>query len=128
MRLLTFMQLAESRKEITFEVIQQELQIGEDAVEPFIIDGKLDSLSQAQAPSEHMLTCSFSAIVLKTKLVRAKIDQLNKKVLVTSTMHRTFGKAQWQQLKDTLTLWQFNLNKVQHTIAAAVRTQNQLPA
>lgn len=40
MRLLTFMQIAETNKEITFDTIKQELQLDEASVEPFIIDGK----------------------------------------------------------------------------------------
>lgn len=41
MRLLTFMQLAETNPEMSFDTIQEELQINEDEVESFIIDGKL---------------------------------------------------------------------------------------
>ena len=41
MRLLTFMQLAETNPEMSFQTIQSELQINEDKVESFIIDGKL---------------------------------------------------------------------------------------
>lgn len=41
MRLLTFMQLAETNPEMSFETIQSELQIEENDVESFIIDGKL---------------------------------------------------------------------------------------
>ncbi|KAI1309471.1 Eukaryotic translation initiation factor 3 subunit M [Halotydeus destructor] len=100
MRLLTFMQLAENAKEITFASIQQELQLSDNTVEPFIID------------------------VLKTKLVRAKIDQVNRKVLVSSTMHRTFGTQQWEQLRETLSSWQINLKKVEHTIGQALRAQH----
>lgn len=39
MRLLTFMQLAETNPEMSFDTIQEELQINEDEVESFIIDG-----------------------------------------------------------------------------------------
>lgn len=39
MRLLTFMQLAETNPEMSFDTIQEELQINEDEVENFIIDG-----------------------------------------------------------------------------------------
>lgn len=39
MRLLTFMQLAETHPEMTFQMIQDELRIGEADVEPFMIDG-----------------------------------------------------------------------------------------
>lgn len=40
MRLLTFMQLAEANNEMSFEMIQKELQLEPDQVEAFIIDGK----------------------------------------------------------------------------------------
>lgn len=39
MRLLTFMGMAVETKEISFDTMQQELQIGADDVEPFVIDG-----------------------------------------------------------------------------------------
>lgn len=42
MRLLTFMQMAETRKEIPFSVIESELQLKPDEVEGFIIDGKFN--------------------------------------------------------------------------------------
>lgn len=41
MRLLSFMQLAESNPELTFDQLQKELQIKEEEVEPFIIEGIL---------------------------------------------------------------------------------------
>ena len=40
MRLLTFMQLAESNSEMGFEQIEKELELKSDEVESFIIDGK----------------------------------------------------------------------------------------
>lgn len=40
MRLLTFMGMAVEFKEISFETMQQELLVGEDDVEAFVIDGK----------------------------------------------------------------------------------------
>lgn len=98
MRLLTFMQMSETQKEMNFDTIRNELQLNEDEVEGFVID------------------------ILKTRLVKAKIDQLNRKVIVTSTMHRTFGKPQWQQLKSTLIKWQDELQKVQVTITHALQT------
>jgi len=92
MRLLTFMQMAECQKEINYETIMDELQISRDEVEPFVFD------------------------VLRTQLVRAKIDQLNKKVLVQSTMHRTFGRPQWEQLRTVLNDWKNNFSHVEKTI------------
>lgn len=44
MRLLTFMQMAEAQKEISFNIIEHEMGIPEDEVESFIIDGRSKSL------------------------------------------------------------------------------------
>lgn len=105
MRLLTFMQIAEKVKEIKFENIETELQLEPEEVEGFIVD------------------------VLRTKLVKAKVDQVNKKVYVTSTMHRTFGKQQWSMLRNILTKWKENLDNVNSTLGHAIRNSAtyQLP-
>ena len=41
MRVLTFVQIAEGKSELSFETIEKELQLESDEVEPFIIDGEL---------------------------------------------------------------------------------------
>lgn len=102
MRLLSFMQLAESNPEMTFQQLQDELQIGENEVEPFIIE------------------------VLKTKLVRARMDQKARKVHISSTMHRTFGKPQWLQLRDLLHAWKANLTLVQENMKSVSDAQTEL--
>nr|QBH73925.1 eukaryotic translation initiation factor 3 subunit M [Nicoletia phytophila] len=102
MRLLTFMQLAESNPEMSFDTIKSELQLNEDEVEPFIID------------------------ILKTKLVRVKMDQAARKVYVSSTMHRTFGRLQWQQLRDLLQSWRNNLAMIQDSMKTVAAAQIEL--
>nr|XP_022345246.1 eukaryotic translation initiation factor 3 subunit M-like [Crassostrea virginica] len=92
MRFLSFVQLAEDKKEIEYAVIQREMQLEEADIEDFIID------------------------VLRTKSVRAKIDQLQKKVIIMSTIHRTFGRQQWQVLRQTLMQWRENLSQVQTSL------------
>nr|XP_042905598.1 eukaryotic translation initiation factor 3 subunit M [Parasteatoda tepidariorum] len=63
----------------------------------------------------------FLFVVLRTKLVRAKMDELQQRVLVSSTMHRTFGKPQWQQLREILIRWQNDLSLVQSQMHTVVR-------
>ena len=41
MRLLTFIQMAESQSEMSFDLLMQELQLGPEQVEGFIIEGEL---------------------------------------------------------------------------------------
>jgi len=96
------MQLAENATELSFETLQNQLQLTEDEVEEFVI------------------------LVLKTKLARARMDQLNKKVLVSSTMHRTFGKQHWQQLRELLTTWRTHLRQVKDSMSAIVNEQAEL--
>jgi len=100
MKLLSFMQMAENRSEISFKEIQQAVQLGKGEVEGFIID------------------------VIKTKLVKAKMNQGDQVVNVTSTMHRTFGPGNWQELHSTLSLWKANLQTVrdqmQHVASAQI--------
>lgn len=67
---------------------------------------------------------SFS--VLKTKLVKARMDQAAKKVYVSSTMHRTFGRAQWQQLRDLLHAWKLNLSSVQEGMKSVNAAQYEM--
>ncbi|XKL66820.1 hypothetical protein PGB90_010240 [Kerria lacca] len=101
MRLLTFMQLAENSNEIAFETIQKELNIGENDVETFIIEA------------------------LKTKLVKARMDQTAKKVHISSTMHRTFDIPQWQQLRDILQSWKVNLNCIDESMKVLINSQKR---
>lgn len=89
MRILTFMGMAVDTKEIAFDTLEQELKISREEVEGFVID------------------------VVKSKMAKAKIDQLQGKINVSYVTHRTFGRQQWQQLKEHLLNWQTNLGHVE---------------
>nr|SVE93182.1 EOG090X0AU0 [Moina brachiata] len=102
MRILTFMQLAESASELPYDMLEKQVQLGENEVEEFVME------------------------VLRTKLVRARIDQLNRKVLVSSTMHRTFGKQHWQQLRELMTTWRSHLRQVKESMLTIVNEQAEL--
>lgn len=102
MKLLSFMQLAETQKEISFGTIQQNMQLGDNEVEDFLIE------------------------LLKTKLVRAKIDQPNQLVHITSTMHRTFTKQHWSHLHSLLTSWRNNLHTIRDQISHLASAQIEM--
>jgi hypothetical protein len=44
-------------------------------------------------------------------------------VYVSSTMHRTFGLGDWQQLHTLLSAWKENLNTVKEQLAHVASTQ-----
>ncbi|KAH7947647.1 hypothetical protein HPB52_014857 [Rhipicephalus sanguineus] len=95
MRLLTLMQLAESRRELPFELLQQELQLQD--VEGFVVEA------------------------LRTRMLTAKIDQTGRKVIVGTTVHRTFGRHQWVQLKESLVQWHERLRHVESSMDRVTR-------
>lgn len=101
MRILTFMQMAEGHTDIEFETIQQEMQLGADEVEQFVINA------------------------IHTKAAYAKIDHLARKVMVRSNQLRTFGKSQWQELRDELSRWQTNLGQVRASFKSVTEAQIQ---
>jgi len=103
MKLLSFMQMAENRSEITFSEVKEAMRLEDgSAVEEFLIE------------------------VIKTGLVRAKICQDDGVVHVSSTMHRTFGPGDWQQLHTLLLGWRSNLSSVKEHLAHISSTQVEL--
>jgi len=94
MRLLTFLQTAENHKELTFDMIQKEMQIDQDEVESFVIEA------------------------VRTKMIRCKIDHLGRKVIIDSTAQRTFTRQHWQSLKEKLELWKTNLAMINKNLGS----------
>jgi len=90
MRLLSLASLGSENlsRELTYAEIANNLQIPEDEVEMWVID------------------------VIRAGLVEAKLDQLNKTVIVHRSIYRVFGKEQWKKLSTSLSAWKDNLNEI----------------
>lgn len=54
------------------------------------------------------------------------MDQSAKKIYTSSTMHRTFERAQWQQLRDLLHSWKGNLASIQEGMKSVTAAQMEL--
>ncbi|XP_026807225.1 eukaryotic translation initiation factor 3 subunit M [Rhopalosiphum maidis] len=96
MKLLTVMSLAEDSSIITFETIQQQVQITADQVEPFLLE------------------------LFGTKFVRGRMDQAAKKVNISSTMYRTFSKQRWQMLRNSFFSWRSCLSVIEEGMKTVV--------
>ena len=68
---------------------------------------------------------SCCVTVVKTRSVQVKIDQMQRRVIITSTTHRTFTRQHWQLLHQNLRRWQQNLNNVQTNLRALEIMQAQ---
>lgn len=90
MRLLSLASLGSEHlsRELTYNDIATNLQIPEEEVEMWVID------------------------VIRAGLVEAKLDQLNKTVIVHRSIYRVFGQEQWKKLSTSLSAWKENLNEI----------------
>ncbi|VVC40342.1 Eukaryotic translation initiation factor 3 subunit M,Proteasome component (PCI) domain [Cinara cedri] len=96
MKLLTVMSLAVDSSIISFETIQQQVQINAEQVEPFLLE------------------------LFGTKLVRGRMDQAAKKVNISSSMNRTFSKHRWQVLRDSFFSWRSCLSVIEEGMKTVV--------
>ena len=69
-----------------------------------------------------MLTCVRRVAVVRTRAVRAQIDHVAQRVVITSTTHRTFGQPQWLQLRSRLHDWQHHLGAVLESLQTVTPT------
>ncbi|KAG0166742.1 hypothetical protein DFQ28_008639 [Apophysomyces sp. BC1034] len=82
-------------RELTYAEIAKSLEISEEDVEMWVID------------------------VIRAGLVEAKLDQLNKTVIVHRSIYRVFGNEQWNQLSTRLSTWKDSLNEILAVIGNA---------
>lgn len=97
MRILTTLSLSIQEKEISFAHLSEVLGIQSEDIEEYIIE------------------------LVKSKLVHAKIDQINEKMIIRSTRVRTFGMSEWQQLEQKLETWHANLQSIRSNLEQVVQ-------
>ncbi|XP_044167090.1 eukaryotic translation initiation factor 3 subunit M-like, partial [Acropora millepora] len=101
MHVLTLMSFGESKSEVSFDDLAEEFNISAEEIEEFVIEA------------------------FRSKLIRAKVDQVNKKVVIRFSLkeegcHRTFGANQWQELRNCLEDWRQSLTSVLNSMHSVV--------
>eukprot|EP00730_Choanoeca_flexa_P000098 TRINITY_DN10043_c0_g1_i1.p1 TRINITY_DN10043_c0_g1~~TRINITY_DN10043_c0_g1_i1.p1 ORF type:complete len:410 (+),score=107.62 TRINITY_DN10043_c0_g1_i1:27-1232(+) len=91
-RLMVLANMCATQAELSFDDIAKAIDVKEDQVEEWIID------------------------VVRANLVEAKVDELERKVVITRATQSRFTTQDWSKLKDTLTEWQENIASVQKTL------------
>jgi len=100
MRILTTLSLSITEKEVSFAHLRSLLGFNDDEdVEEYIID------------------------LIKSKLLHAKMDQMNQKMVIRSTSVRTFGMGEWQQLEEKLEGWFNNMQTIRTSLEQVVQPQ-----
>lgn len=97
MRILSLTALAVTAPagEVSYEQIQESLQVPAEEVESWVV----------QAISQ--------------KILDAKMDQQRRMVMVTRKTYRSFGTPEWQQLQSRLAAWGTSLEDVSGLLARA---------
>lgn len=85
-------------RELSYQEIAKALEVEEGDVELWVID------------------------VIRAGLVEAKLNQVSKLVIISRSIYRTFGNAQWQQLSQRLNGWKQSLADILQVIANAKLT------
>ncbi|CAD5115638.1 DgyrCDS4595 [Dimorphilus gyrociliatus] len=93
MRILTLMQIGEFNRVVDFSTLERELKLESDQVENFVIEAT---------------AC---------RAVNVKIDEMNKKIVINSTLPRAFEMKQWLNLQNQLKNWKWQLNTVKNFLA-----------
>ncbi|EDO34250.1 predicted protein [Nematostella vectensis] len=96
MRVLTLMSIGKETDEISYEDLATKLGISSDEIEQFLIEA------------------------IQTGLVKARLDQVHRKVIISSVAQRTFGINQWQNLHSRLVKWRDNLLSVRGGLQSVV--------
>jgi translation initiation factor 3 subunit M len=93
MRLLTLASLAVETSQVSFTNLTEELGLQQDEVETIVIEA------------------------IQLKLIRARINQLSKTLVVMSSVHRTFGQPQWNILHDRLSSLKQHIHAVKTSLS-----------
>lgn len=56
------------------------------------------------------------------------MEQAARSVRVSSTMHRTFGRAQWEALRGVLRAWRSNVAAARDAMLAVTQAQGEYAA
>lgn len=92
MRLLTLASMSQDTPEIQFDQLVEKLNLERGDVESFVIEA------------------------IGSGLVQGKINEPEAKIMISSTINRTFKEAEWLFIKTKLELWQKNLLSIQDSM------------
>jgi translation initiation factor 3 subunit M len=101
MRLLTLCSLASDKPEVTYAEIAKALEVSEGEVEPWAIKAITGSLMDA------------------------KMDQLNKTLVVSRCKERSFSQEQWTSLRNKLVGWKDQMKQLMQVIENTRKEQAQ---
>ncbi|PRP82117.1 proteasome component region PCI domain-containing protein [Planoprotostelium fungivorum] len=92
--------VASSSGQVNYSTIASGLDIQEDEVEYFVV------------------------LAITQGIVEARLDQLNRTVTVTRSLHRTFGTEEWKQLSKNLSVWNDNVKLLLKTLHDCKKANN----
>ena len=59
---------------------------------------------------------------VRQRVISCKLDQINRRILITDGLPRNFGQVQWQNLYKKLKEWESGLRVVQSELAEMIES------
>lgn len=104
MRILSLCSLAGDTEEVPYDLVAKTLDVSPEEVESWVI------------------------AAVSSGLLVAKMDQMNKKIMVERSVVRKFDMAQWKALQTQLHQWKANLTDVLEALKQADLSTSSTPA
>lgn len=101
-RLLTLASLASNDLYLTYDLISKSLEIEDSQVELWVVTAVTENI------------------------IDAKIDQFKRIVSINRCFYRTFTKAEWKKLNESLIRWKTNVQQIRKTLHNCVEQQIDL--
>jgi len=96
MRLLTLLDVIGDQRELSYDPLMEAVGIEEDDIEELVIEAR------------------------QTKLIRARIDEVNRRVIVSQACQRSFGEEDWHKLAFGFKKWKDQLLKVNEQLNSLI--------
>lgn len=105
-------------RDIPYSEVVKTLNVEEDVVEAWVIDGKSASLSGDSFVLANTRSCRAA---IHANLLKARLSQPKKTLRVTSVASRAFGQPEWALLEKRLGEWKATLEDVHGVVAEAIK-------
>ena len=119
LRLLALVSLCANsqNRDIPYSEVVKTLNVEEDVVEAWVIDGTLASVQKLFVLANN---CP-PGLAIHANLLKARLSQPKKTLRVTSVASRAFGQPEWALLEKRLGEWKATLEDVHGVVAEAIK-------
>lgn len=107
-------------QDVPYAEIASALQINEEEVDDWVIDGTGVSIQRAPANFDVLVP------VIRSRLLSGRLSQPHQTLHVTRAVSRSFGKEEWETIEKRLVTWKTGLQGILAVMASAKNTAHSV--